>query len=83
MNWAKFLHAGSDAIILGQIANHILYLWLLNARGQLQSHLFLKNALFRLYTTLILILFCYSFPKLILIKIASLSALVPKTNVFE
>ena len=46
MNWAKFLHAGSDAIILGQIANHILYLWLLNARGQLQSHLFIFEKFF-------------------------------------
>ena len=31
MNWADFLHAGSDGIILNKTINLALYLWLLNA----------------------------------------------------
>ena len=30
MNWADFLHAGSDGIIFGLNINHAQYLWLLH-----------------------------------------------------
>ena len=30
MNWADFLHAGSDVIIFGKTTDHALYFWLLN-----------------------------------------------------
>ena len=35
MNWADFLHAGSDVIILGKTTNHALYLWPLNTGSPL------------------------------------------------
>ena len=33
MNWADFLHAGSDGIIFGFTINHAHYLWLLNTEA--------------------------------------------------
>ena len=35
------MFADSDAILFGEMANLILYLWLLNAKGLLQFYLFL------------------------------------------
>ena len=35
MNWADYLHAGSDGIIFGENMNHALYLWLLNTGAPL------------------------------------------------
>ena len=35
VNWADFLHAGSDEINFGQNINDALYLWLLNTRAPL------------------------------------------------
>ena len=38
INWADFLHAGSDRIIFGLAINHAQFLWLLNTGAPLQLH---------------------------------------------